>query len=70
MPVAWIYDLSKQQVEELASQLGLSIDGTPYLPSQSAAKSSLVTKPVQKILNPVHYHGNCLSKIKIKLTTD
>jgi hypothetical protein len=27
-PLAWIHDLSKQQVEELASQLGLRADGT------------------------------------------
>jgi hypothetical protein len=68
MPLAWTYDLSKQQVEELASYLGLFTDGTlddlrkrvkekwiaiePYLPSQSAAKSSLVTKPVQQNIDP------------------
>lgn len=56
-----IYDLSKQQAEQVAYQLGLSTDGTldsmrkrvkekwtaikAYLPSQSAAKSPLVTKP-------------------------
>jgi hypothetical protein len=28
MPLAWIHDLSKQQLEELAGQFGLSIDGT------------------------------------------
>jgi hypothetical protein len=86
MPVTWIHDLSKQHEEELASQLGLTIDGTldelrkrvkerwtdmePYLHSQSAAKSSLVTKPVQQNVDPVVYQGNCLSKIKIKLATD
>jgi hypothetical protein len=55
MPLAWIHDLPKQQLEGLASQLGLSTDGTLddlrnrvkekwtavelYLPSQSTAKS-------------------------------
>jgi hypothetical protein len=86
MPLAWIYYLSKQQVEELASQLGLSTNGTldnlrkrvkkkwtaiePYLPSQSAVKSSLVTKAVQQNIDPFDHQGNCLSKVKIKLVTD
>jgi hypothetical protein len=51
MLLAWIHDLSKQQVKDLASELGLSTDGTlddlrrgvkkkgitieAYLPSQS-----------------------------------
>jgi hypothetical protein len=55
MPLAWIHDLPKQELEGLASQLGLSTDGTLddlrkrvkekwtavelYLPSQSTAKS-------------------------------
>jgi hypothetical protein len=66
MPLAWIHDLSKQKLEELAAQLGLSIDGTlddlrkrvkqrwaviqPYLPSPTAAKSSLVSEPNSLIL--------------------
>jgi hypothetical protein len=28
MPLAWIHELSKQNLEELALQLGLSTDGT------------------------------------------
>jgi hypothetical protein len=28
MPLAWIHELSKQKLEDLAIQLGLSIDGT------------------------------------------
>jgi hypothetical protein len=57
MPFGWIHDLPRQQVKELAGQLGLLTDGTlidlrkrvkqkwaaiePYLPSPSAAKSTL-----------------------------
>jgi hypothetical protein len=86
MPLAWIHDLPRQQLEGLASQLGLSTDGTlddlrkrvkekwtavePYLPSQSAAKSFLLTTPVQQNMDPSMHQGNCLSKIKIKLVTD
>jgi hypothetical protein len=56
MPHAWIHQLSKQQLEELASQMGLPTSGTvdelrkrvkekwtaieAYLPSQSSDKSS------------------------------
>jgi hypothetical protein len=56
MPHAWIHQLSKQQLEELASQMGLPTNGTvdelrkrvkekwtaieAYLPSQSTDKSS------------------------------
>jgi hypothetical protein len=70
----------------LASQLGLSTDGTlddlrkrvkekwstvePYLPSQSAAKSFLLRTLVQQNMDPSMHQGNCLSKIKIKLLTD
>jgi hypothetical protein len=59
MPVTWIHDLSKQQVEGLAGQLGLPIDGTldelrkrvkekwafihPYLSSPTAAKSTMAS---------------------------
>ena len=28
MPLTWIYNLSKQQLEELSGQLGLASDGT------------------------------------------
>jgi hypothetical protein len=28
MPVTWIHDLPRQQLEELASQLGLTVEGT------------------------------------------
>jgi hypothetical protein len=83
---AWIHELSKQKVEELASQLGLSTDGTlsdlrkrvnekwtaieHYLPSQSAAKSSLLTESVPQNIDSIAYRGNCLNKVKIKLATD
>jgi hypothetical protein len=85
MPLAWIHDIPKQQLEELASQLSLSTDKTLddvrkrvkekwpavelYLPSQNTAKSSLFTTPVQQNMDPV-YQRNCLSKVKIKLATD
>ena len=86
MPLAWIYDLSKQQAEELARQLGLSTDGTlddlrkrvkekwtaiePCLPFPSTAKSSVVTKPVLQSTDSVGYQGYCLNKVKLKLATD
>jgi hypothetical protein len=56
MPLAWLHDMSKQQLEELASQLALKADGTledlrrrvkekwtavePFLPSPSTAAES------------------------------
>jgi hypothetical protein len=68
MSLAWIHDLPKEQLEGLASQLGLSTDGTLddlrkrvkqkwtavelYLPSQNTAKSSLLTTPVQQNMDP------------------
>ena len=86
MPLAWIYDLSEQQAEEVASQLGLSTDGTlddlrrrvkekwtaieAYLPSQSTDKSPLVTKPVPQITESQVREGTYLSKTKLKLVTD
>jgi hypothetical protein len=42
----------------------------PYLPCPSAAKSSVVTKPVQENVEQVVYQGNCLTKVKLKLATD
>jgi hypothetical protein len=66
MPLAWIYDLFKQQVERLAGQLGLPTDGAmddlrkrvkeewtamkTYLPSQSASKSLYLRSLFSKIL--------------------
>jgi hypothetical protein len=86
MPLASIHDLPKQQLEGLASQLGLSADGILadlmkrvkekwtavelYLLSQSAAKSFLITTPVQQNMDTSVYQGNWLSKVKIKLATD
>jgi hypothetical protein len=40
------------------------------LPSPSAARSSVVTKPVLQSTDPVGYQGYCLNKVKIKLATD
>jgi hypothetical protein len=86
MPLAWIHDLSKQQLEEFASQLGLSNDRTLddlrkrvkekwstvelYLPSVSAAKFTPDMKPVQPGMDSVAGEGNRPSKVKIKLATD
>jgi hypothetical protein len=86
MPRAWIYDLTKQQLEEPASQLGLSADGAlddlrkrvkdkwtimkPYLPPISTAKSSQMAKPVQLGVEPVGAQESSLSKVKIKLASD
>jgi hypothetical protein len=83
---AWIHELSKQRVEELASLMGLStnrtlddlrkrvkekwIDIEAYLPLQSAAKSSLPTTSVPQSIDSIVYRGNCLTKIQIKLATD
>jgi hypothetical protein len=82
MPRAWIYDHTKQQLEELASQLGLSADGAlddlrkrvrdkwtimePYLPPISTAKSSQMAKPAQLGVAPAGAKGSSLSKVKIK----
>jgi hypothetical protein len=86
MPLTWIHDLPKQQLEELAGQLGLPTDGTlddlrksvkqkwtimqPYLPSPTAAKSPLVAQP-----NPVNTDSSVhvstyLTKTNINLVSD
>jgi hypothetical protein len=86
MPLAWIYELSKQQLEELAGQLGLPTDGAlddlrkrvrdkwkniqPHLPPPGAAKSLQTMKPVQSGLDPAGYQGTPLSKVKVKLVSD
>jgi hypothetical protein len=83
MPLARIYDLAKQQLEELADQLGLSIDGAlddlrkrvrdkwttiqTYLPPPGAAKSLQKMKPIQSRLDHAGYQGTPLSKVKVKL---
>jgi hypothetical protein len=86
MPLAWIHDLSKQQVEELARQMSLSIDGTlddlrkrlkqkwtaiqPYLPTPSAVKPPLVSEP-NSLSTDFITHENCyLGKVKSKLVSD
>jgi hypothetical protein len=86
MPLAWVHDLPKQQAEELASQLGLPTDGTlddlrkrikekwttieAFLPSQSTAKSTLVTKSSSQVTDSVVHDSSHLSKMKIRLVTD
>jgi hypothetical protein len=86
MPLAWIHDLSKQQVEELARQMGLSIDGTlddlrkrlkqkwtviqPYLPTPSAVKPPLVSEPNSLSTEFITHENSYLSKVKSKLVSD
>jgi hypothetical protein len=86
MPLAGIHDLSKQQAEELASQLGLSIDGTlddlrkmlkqkwtiiqPYLPSPMAPNSSLASEPNPLNIDSIGHESTYLSKGKFKLVSD
>jgi hypothetical protein len=86
MPLAWIHDLSKLQLEELATQLGLSTDGPlddlrkrvkekwatiePYLPPASTAKPAKLTKPVPSGMDGGVAQGFCVSKIQGKLATD
>lgn len=86
MPLAWIYQLSKQRLEELAGQMGLPTDGAlddlrkrvrdkwtalqPYLPPPGADKSLQPIEPVQSGLAPAAYQGTPSSKIKVKLVND
>jgi hypothetical protein len=81
MPLAWIYELSKQQLEELAGQLGVPTDGAlddlkkrvrdmwttiqPYLPPPGAAKFLHTMKPVQSGLDPTGYQGTPLSRSRL-----
>jgi hypothetical protein len=44
MPLAWIHDLSKQQVEELAGQFGLLIDETLDDPRKRVKQKWAVTQ--------------------------
>ncbi|PNF15457.1 hypothetical protein B7P43_G17834 [Cryptotermes secundus] len=86
MPRAWIHELSKQQLESLASQLGVSTEGTlddlrkrvrdkwttiePYLPPQASAKSIETLNPIQPITDPTSHLGTPVNKMKIKVVTD
>jgi hypothetical protein len=86
MPLGWIHDLSKQQVEELAGQLGLPIDGTlddlrkrvkqkwaviePYLPSSSAAKSTLVSESNVPCNDSSVQASTHLTKVKFNVVSD
>jgi hypothetical protein len=61
MPLGWIHELSRQQADELAGQLGLSTEGTleelrkrikdkwtavePFLPSHTTAKLRAPKQP-------------------------
>jgi hypothetical protein len=83
--LAWIHDLSKQQVE-LAGQLGLPIDGTlddlrkrvkqkwaviqPYLPSPTADKSALASQPNSSYTESSVHASTYLIKVKINLVSE
>jgi hypothetical protein len=86
MPLSWIHDLPRQQVEELAVQLGLPMDGTlddlrkrvkerwsaiePYLPSQSTAKSAFTTISASQSRDLAMNRGNSWEKLKVKLASE
>jgi hypothetical protein len=83
---SWIHQLTKQQVEELSSQMGLPTNGTldelrkwvkdkwtaieVYLPSQSADKLSPSMTSLPQRSDATVYRGNYFAKIQIKLVTD
>jgi hypothetical protein len=85
MLLAWMHDLSKQQAEELARYMGLSVDGTlddlrkrlkqkwtalqPYLPSPSAVKPSLVLEPNSLSTDFINHDSSYLGKVKSKLVS-
>jgi hypothetical protein len=86
LSVAWIHFLSKQQLEELAGQLGLSIDGTvdelrkrvkekwaliqPYLCSPTAAKSTLASEQKSADTDTSIHANTHLTKAKLNLVSD
>jgi hypothetical protein len=86
MPLAWIHDLPKQQLEELAGQLGLSVDGAlddlrkrvkekwtaveHYLPPAKFVKTSQSPKLVQPGIEPSISVRDPATKVKIKLVSD
>jgi hypothetical protein len=81
MPLAWIHELSKQQLEGLAGQLNLSTEGTlddlrkrvkdkwitiePYLPPHTSAKSLQTSKPIQTTTDPTIRVDTSVNKVKI-----
>jgi hypothetical protein len=85
IPLAWIHDLSKQQVE-LAGQFGLPIDGTlddlmkrvkqkwaviqPYLPSPTTDKSALASQPNSSYTKSSVHASTYLTKVKINLVSE
>jgi hypothetical protein len=86
MPLAWIHELSKQQLESLAGQLNLSTEETvddlrkrvkdkwttiePYLPPHTSAKSLQTMKPIQSTTDPTIRVDTSVNNVKIKLTSD
>jgi hypothetical protein len=86
MPLAWIHELPKQQLESLAGQLNLSTEGTlddlrkrvkdkwttiePYLPPHTTAKSLQTMNPIQSTTDPTIRVDTSVNKVKIKLASD
>jgi transposase InsO family protein len=86
MPLAWIHEFSKQQLEDLAGQLGLPIGGTlddlrkrvkqkwtviqPYLPSPTADKSALASQPNSSYAESSVHASAYLTKVKINLVSE
>jgi hypothetical protein len=84
MPLAWLHDMPKPQLDELVRQLGLKADGTledlmkerwtaiePFLPSPSpAAKSTLETKDEAHITDSSDRDSSYASKMRTKLVAD
>jgi hypothetical protein len=86
IPLAWIHELPKQQLESLAGQLNLSTEGTlddlrkrvkdkwttiePYLPPHTTAKSLQTMNPIQSTTDPTVRVDTSVNKVKIKLASD
>jgi hypothetical protein len=86
MPLAWIHELSKQQLDSSARQLGLPCEGTldelrkrvrekwtaieTYLPSQPSAKSFQTLNTARSVTNSNNPDTGSVNKIRVKLVTD
>jgi hypothetical protein len=86
MPRSWIYNLPKQQLEELAAHLCLPTDGAlddirkrvndrwsviePFLPSTSSAKPIQTIDSNQAALDSGFVQASSLGKVKVKLASE
>jgi hypothetical protein len=86
MPLAWIHQLSKQQLENMASQLGLSADGSldelrkrvkerwttiePYLPPALSAKFDTDMNSVRDSIEPAVLQESVVSKIRLNMVKE